>query len=137
MTASRQWRERTLYLYWRGVGGEYSPPKITVIRGCWARGLRPRAQFATIEGRKGFREGRNSSRAGEFPSVFPLSFLCCFPLSPSFDSDPGPWTPRPLPPAGGKFLAGGIFAGDAKGRREQLWVEGKIFGTVRRNLSGS
>src|SRR5450631_2537410 len=112
--------------------GEYSPPKITVKRASWARGLRPRPQFAPIQGRKGF-SGRGIFGAQVFSQVFSLSF-------PSFDSDPGP--PRPLPPAGQEFFAGeNILAGPKYfvlgAKKFRGGSCGKIFGTVRRNLSGS
>jgi hypothetical protein len=92
------------------VRGEYSPPKITVNRGSWARGLRPRAQFAAIQGRKGFREGRKEFGKKKC-QVFSL-FLSLF-VFPSFDSDPGPLA-RPVPPAGQEFLAGGNIPGGGK-----------------------
>src|ERR1700737_4825013 len=82
MTASRQWGERMLYLFcggfkggrdWRGM--EYSPPKITVKRASWARGVRPPHQCAPTRWREGFR-GR-----GRIGGGFPPK---CFSLFPSF-----------------------------------------------------
>src|ERR1700737_1388489 len=123
MTASRQWRERTSYLFCGGFQGgrdrrgmEYSPPKITVKRASWARGLRPRPQFAPSQGGKGFRGGGRISAQ----VFFPLSFLLS--LSPSLDSDPGPLALfcRPQGPnffAGENILAGPkyfVFGGKAR-----------------------
>ncbi len=112
MTASRQWRERTLYLFCGGFQGgrdrrgrEYSPPKITVKRASWARGLRPRPQFAPSQGRKGFR-GRGRIGVGFPPKCFSLFPSFSLPLPSTLTLDPSPF-----------FAA----------RRAQIFLRGRIF----------
>jgi hypothetical protein len=125
MTASRQGRERTFYLYRRGFrggeGGIFSSENYGKSR-VLGPGAAPPGPICShsgeerISGRKGF--GKKKC-----PSVFPLSFLVCFPLLRL-----RPWTPRApcaCRPQGRNFWRGGIFPGVAKGidslRRENLW----------------
>src|ERR1700680_1753996 len=112
MTASRQGRERTFYLYWRGFrggeGGIFSSENYGNSR-VLGPGAAPPGPICShsgeerISGRKEF--GKKKSQ------VFSL-FLSLF-VFPSFDSDPGPLA-RPVPPAGQEFLAGGNIPGGGK-----------------------
>ena len=101
-------------------------------------GAAPPAPVCTQSGEERISGKRKNFRLSVFPSFLPS-------LSPSFDSDPGPLALfcRPQGPnffAGENILAGPkyfVFGGKARQRDSGVGWGGKIFGTVRRNLSGS